>query len=174
MIKVNGAVGAAAVSLLAAMTTSCATRTATGGGPASADVSTTPPPPSLVDGGDISLGALDGAAIPKGECGMVLWTLESERPTAIFRYVAGETAELSVNGSRREFALQQREGASGFGVFERQDFVADKGMKASVSVTFGLGFDGGAYLERGVISVTDANGWKLVTPAAGIAGCRSK
>lgn len=125
-------------------------------------------------GGDLTLGAIKQPAIPKGACGMILWTLESERPTPIFRYVDGKSAEMTINGTAKEFQLERRDGASGFGVFEQQDFLAEGGLSVKVAVAFGLGFDGGSYLERGVISITDATGWKLVTPAAGIAGCRAK
>jgi hypothetical protein len=40
-------------------------------------------------------------------------------------------------------------------------------------VRFSLGFDGGVYLERGLIVVEALDGWRTVAPSAGLAGCRS-
>lgn len=118
------------------------------------------------------LTALPDSALPKGKCGMILWTLESERPSPVLRYVAGEKAEIAINGAPAALTLEDVSGASGFGVFESQTFTNEAGLSAAVTFRFGLGFDGGSYLERGLISVEADNGWRIVAPAAGIAGCR--
>lgn len=114
------------------------------------------------------------SALPPGECGMVLWTLDENRPTPIFRYVAGKQAEIALDGARVKLARTDQSGASGFGVFERQEFSAADGMKVAVEAKFSLGFDGGSYLERGLVTVETPGGWRTVAPAAGLAGCRSK
>lgn len=122
---------------------------------------------------EIAIGALSDSTLPEGECGMVLWTLEAEQPTPIFRFVAGEGGSARLNGKEVKFLRTAASGAAGFGVSEEQSFDAE-GVKASVKVRFGLGFDGGVYLERGLFTVETADGWRSVIPAAGIAGCRSK
>jgi hypothetical protein len=122
---------------------------------------------------DLMVGALAESALPRGKCGMVLWTLEADRPTPIFRLAAGEPAEIMLGGKLTKFAMTQATGASGYGVSEEQRFVAD-GLNATVKVRFGLGFDGGAYLERGLLTIEAEDGWRSVIPAAGIAGCRQK
>jgi hypothetical protein len=124
-------------------------------------------------GGGMTLGALQEAAIPKGECGMILWTLESQRPTAIFRMTVGRGGDLVVNGKKVSLALSEIGGASAVGVFEDTS-LAGEGLVVSVKARFGLGFDGGAYLEQGLLTVEDADGWRTVVPAAGVAGCRAK
>jgi hypothetical protein len=118
-------------------------------------------------------GALPDAALPKGGCGMVLWTLDVERPIPVFRAVSQAGAEIVIDGRLRALQLEEAEGGSGFGVHEIQKF-SGEGLTVSVRVRFGLGFDGGAYLERGLVSIEKADGWKTVIPAAGIAGCRGK
>lgn len=124
-------------------------------------------------GGDVVIGALVDASLPKGECGMILWTLEENQPAPILRVTSGKGAEMVVNGASVKFALTDTAGAAGFGVFEDQSFSAE-GLSASVKVRFGLGFDGGSYLERGLVTLESAAGWRAVVPAAGVAGCRSK
>jgi len=118
------------------------------------------------------LTAIADAKIPAGECGFLLWTLDAERPLPIMKYVAGKRAAIALKGEAMSLDLTESRGASGFGVFEESEFHNDQGLRVSVSMEFGFGFDGGSYLQRGVISVERANGWRSVTPAAGIAGCR--
>ncbi len=124
-----------------------------------------------VGAGDIIVGALPEPAVPKGECGMVLWTLESDQPTPIFRFVAGKGADIVLNGKLTPLSATDSDGVSGFGVYEETRYVAGD-VAATVKVRFGLGFEGGSYLERGLLTIETASGWKSVIPAAGIAGCR--
>lgn len=123
--------------------------------------------------GDIIVGALIDPSLPAGGCGMILWTLEENQPAAILRVTSGKGAEMSVNGANVKFAITETSGAAGFGVFENQTLTAE-GLIASVKVRFGLGFDGGSYLERGLVTIESASGWRTVIPAAGVAGCRTK
>lgn len=130
--------------------------------------------PSGYTDGSFVLTSLGESALPAGKCGMILWTLDANAPTRILRYVSGENAVIAVNGAPVTLSLAETAGGSNYGVFERQVFVGGAGYDASVDVEFGLGFDGGAYLERGLITVRSSSGWEIVAPAAGIAGCRSK
>ena len=115
------------------------------------------------------------SSLPAGECGMILWTLEDNRPEPIFRYVAGQSATLAVNGTPVELIRQQAEGARAFGIAEAQAFTDEtQALQVTVASQIGLGFDGGAYLERGLITIENKQGWRTVTPAAGIAGCRAQ
>jgi hypothetical protein len=135
-----------------------------------------------IDEGPLSLGSENGAAglrplqeasLPSGECGMILWTLEGARPSAIFRFISGKQAEMNVLGRPVSFERVDYDGAGDFGVYEQQLFRSDDGLEVEIASRFGLGFNGGAYLERGLIKLRDNDGWSIVAPAAGIAGCRS-
>lgn len=118
------------------------------------------------------LAAIPEPFVPKGACGMVLWTAEGERPSPVFRYVSEKIAEVNLNGRLVRLSRTTFNGASGFGVFETQQFISDDGITASVTVRFAQGFDGGAYLERGLVTLESVEGWRSVIPAAGLAGCR--
>ena len=128
--------------------------------------------PLTLANGDQTLGALQQANIPEKSCGMILWTLEAQRPSAIFRFVVGESGEVVIGGRLMSLARVDVSGASDFGVSENQIFTNEEGVEVEITSRFGLGFDGGAYIERGLIKVRDASGWSIVAPAAGIAGCR--
>jgi hypothetical protein len=105
---------------------------------------------------------------------MVLWTLDEERPAPIFRYISGKEADIVIGGKATRLTRSDMSGATGFGVAERQTFVVDEGgLTLRVEAQFSLGFDGGSYLQRGVIAIESAGGWKTVVPSAGIAGCRA-
>ena len=138
-----------------------------------ASVAPEPAGPVTLAESDQTLGALQQANIPDKSCGMILWTLEAQRPSAIFRFIVGEAGEVVLGGRTVLLTRVEQSGASGFGVFENQRFQNDEGVEVEIASRFGLGFDGGAYIERGLIKVRDASGWSIVAPAAGIAGCRS-
>ena len=140
------------------------------------------PQQARTDEGPLSLGSENGAAglrplqeasLPAGECGMILWTLEGARPAAIFRFVSGKQAEMNVQGRPVKFERIDHDGAGDYGVFEQQSFRSADGLEVEIASRFGLSFNGGAYLERGLIKLRDNDGWSIVAPAAGIAGCRS-
>lgn len=131
------------------------------------------PEGAFADAGGMTLGALEDAALQKGSCGMILWTLEAQRPMPIFRMTAGKAAEIVLNGKKVSLALADVGGASAFGVFEEAGMTGE-GVVANVRARFGLGFDGGIYVERGLLTVETADGWRSVVPAAGVAGCRAK
>ncbi|WDI31240.1 hypothetical protein PUV54_14915 [Hyphococcus flavus] len=119
------------------------------------------------------LGPIQNAALPEKKCGMVLWTLEGTRPSAIFRFVSGEQAEINLAGQNVLLERVDFSGASGFGVYEQQTFRSHEGIEIEISARFGLDFANGAYLERGLIKLNDQEGWSMVAPTAGIAGCRT-
>lgn len=118
------------------------------------------------------LGALSQSAVPPESCGMILWTVSSQRPVPVFRFISGEKGEIQFGGRPLELTLMNVSGDSGFGVFENHTFQSPDGLVVEVSTEFGVGFAGGVYLENGVIRLRDASGWSAVTPAAGVAGCR--
>lgn len=120
------------------------------------------------------LAAIPDAAIPAGECGMILWTLDEQAPRPVFRHIIGKGATAALDGEPSQFDLVDSGGLSRFGISERQVFRRADGLSANVRVEFGLGFDGGSYLERGIITIESAGGWRAVTPTAGLVGCRRK
>lgn len=124
----------------------------------------------------VTLGALSNPTLPNGACGMLLWTTEGEAaaPVLIFRYVSGGGAQANVNGKTIELARTETAGSSGFGVAERQTFTSGAGLTIETSVTFGSAFDGGVWLQNGFVAAQTADGWRMIAPSAGIAGCRAK
>ena len=91
----------------------------------------------------------------------------------MFRFVSGKKAEINIAGKPVELTRTDYDGAAGFGIFERQVFLGPDGVTVEVSARFGLGFPGGSYLEQGLVKVSDHNGWSMVSPTAGIAGCKN-
>ena len=123
--------------------------------------------------GGLALGALAEPGLPKGECGMVLWTLEESRPAPILRYIAGKSADIVIGRAPAVLTLVEASGRSEFGVSEHQVFTTADRRRVKVDVAFGVGFDGGTYLERGLVTVETPDGWSNVAPSAGLAGCRA-
>ncbi len=120
-----------------------------------------------------TLGALTETQLPDRSCGMILWTLDANRPSPVFRYVSGKEAEIVINDMPIAFTRVGGRGDSGFGIYQYQEFESETGLRLEVSSQFGAEFDGGSYLEQGLVKVHAPDGWSIVAPAAGIAGCRS-
>ncbi len=120
-----------------------------------------------------ALTGLASSLLPGGTCGMVLWTLDANRPVPVLRYVAGKAGEFRINGVPHELIQVDSSGQSEFGVSSDQRYAAGKDITVNVEIVFGQGFDGGTYIERGVIRVDKPDLGTLVTPVAGLAGCRS-
>ena len=127
--------------------------------------------PPTVDAPEI--GRIPEGALPAGECGMLLWTVEAEQPALIFRSVVGEGALMTIDGAPIELALTSAAGDARFGVSANEAFLGAAGVVVEVGVTFGLAFDGGSYVEKGRLIVRGADGWERVAPVAGLAGCRA-
>ncbi len=159
-----------ALAALVVLTAACAT---TGGGAGAAKAGNGLPL-SLAgdDGAQKGLGPLADPVLPESKCGMLLWTLEGARPAAIFRFVSGGEAEINFSGRPVILSLAEFSGASGYGVYEKQRFTSAEGLQMEITARFGLEFNNGAYLEKGLIRITDSAGWSMVAPTAGIAGCR--
>ena len=159
-----------------ALTGACATTGTSSGSPAGAKASrnTESAPLDLASSDFASQGlrAVSDGRIPSKECGMVLWSLEGTRPAAVFQFVSGKNAEVNIAGNPVRLTRTDYSGAAGFGVYERQYFESAEGVSIEVTARFGLEFSDGAYLEQGLIKISDSAGWSMVTPAAGIAGCR--
>lgn len=166
---------AVSIALSVMVLAGCATTTPKTGSQTKASDQRVAGPLSLADDDVVTngFGALADASLPAKECGMVLWTLEGSRPAAVFRYVTGKDAMINLGGADVTLERIDYNGASGYGVYERQQFQSADGIVVEVSAKFGLGFSGGSYLEQGVVKVTDSGGWSMVSPTAGIAGCRN-
>lgn len=120
-----------------------------------------------------TLSALYDSKLPERSCGMILWTLDAQRPSPVFRYIVGEQANIVVGGVDMQLVRTRATGESVFGIFQNQEFESVDGVRMEVTSRLGSGFDGGVYLERGLVKVYAPDGWSIVAPAAGIAGCRS-
>ncbi len=120
------------------------------------------------------LTSINRSTLPKGTCGMVLWTLDANRPIPVLQYSQAENGELRLNNIPYELIRIDAQGDGAFGIFKNQTFAAGADIRVHVDLSFGQGFDGGTYLERGVIKVEQPDNLTLITPVAGIAGCRSK
>lgn len=121
--------------------------------------------------------ALSERNLEAGQCGMLLWTLDDGEPVMIFRNVSGKSAEMVIDGEKQKLDLVEETGERRFGVSARQQYTIEPDTPGEtlvrVDATFGLPFDGGVYIEEGVISLRNFFGWERVTPVAGLAGCRA-
>ncbi|MGV6801446.1 MAG: hypothetical protein ACWA5L_05935 [bacterium] len=111
--------------------------------------------------------------LPSGKCGMMLWTLNQDQPIFIFQAIVGEGAQMVLDGQLTNLTLVNQAGDMRHNVATKQDYHAnDPAVDISLESEFGLRFEGGSYVEHGILSLSNEQGWERVTPVAGLAGCR--
>lgn len=112
-----------------------------------------------------------------GQCGMLLWTASGGSPILVFRNLDGQSAEMIIDGETTRMDLVEASGAKRYGVSTNQLFTIEPGTpgetRVSVEASFGIPFEGGNYVEEGIITLRNFFGWERVTPVAGLVGCRA-
>ncbi|ADM09782.1 hypothetical protein PB2503_08634 [Parvularcula bermudensis HTCC2503] len=123
------------------------------------------------------LDALGRYSIPQGRCGLVLWTLAAGKAVPVFQSISGGETTMKIEGTPVLLLQTGQAGEARVGIPAFQTFEAMTPSNGRVDIetraAWGVGFPGGAYVERGTITLTGENGWKRVLPIAGIAGCRA-
>lgn len=155
----------------------CAT---TGGQDAEQQGQVGPGGPLLADSEAPDPGVLTSADIPKGRCGMILWTRSGASTVPIFRSVDDGQASMVIDGAPVTLTLTGRGGESRLGIPAVQRFAGtlpatneDGGpVEVTVRAVWGLPFPAGAYVQDAALTVQGADGWSRVVPTAGIAGCK--
>ena len=122
-------------------------------------------------------GALTTDNLEPGTCGMLLWALEGTKPQLVFRHTDNGAAQMMIGGEPVRLELIDSGGEQRYGIAARQVFVlaqnAAEATEVRVNAVFGIPFDGGTYVEKGLITLRNSDGWERVTPVAGLAGCRA-
>ncbi|WOI54378.1 hypothetical protein [Parvularcula sp. LCG005] len=122
------------------------------------------------------LGALPTYGIPRGRCGMILYTLSGSKSLPVFRSTDEGRGLVEINGALTELSLVGRGGETRMAVPSSQYFRGQQADGTEVTVaavtSWGTSFPSGSYVEAGTLTITAADGWSRVLPVAGIAGCR--
>ncbi|MEO1657666.1 MAG: hypothetical protein AAFR65_08085 [Pseudomonadota bacterium] len=148
--------------------------------PKRSDNSTKPAPPAPVrtvytEAPDPS--PLANSAIPRGQCGMILWSQMGSQTVPIFRSVGITQASMTLENEPVNLVLAQQSGMLRLGMGDSQDFITGASNSGAVGAKlrfdWGQPFPGGSYVQRGTLTVSGADGWERVMPVAGIAGCKS-
>lgn len=124
------------------------------------------------------LGALGTAyAMPRGRCGMILYTAASGRSVPVFRSLDDATGVMEIDGELVSLDLVASRGEMRAGQGARQTYHARSRAAGEVVIdvdaVWGTPFPGGTYVERGLVTLTAGDGWRRVLPVAGIAGCKA-
>ncbi|MCI5043569.1 MAG: hypothetical protein MRY72_02635 [Aquisalinus sp.] len=120
--------------------------------------------------------ALPVTSLPPGQCGMLLWTLDEREPVLVFRAIEGQGAEMIIEGQSTQLNLTSQSGESRYGITSTQQYTALAANadinSINVDAFFGLAFENGVYVENGLITLTNNQGWERLLPVAGLTGCR--
>ena len=107
-----------------------------------------------------------------GECGLFLWS-QTDTTKFIFFSKALSGAATFAQGETPMSLIQV--GASGniFGQFNTSTtYIADDGRELVLEVVPGEMMNGGQRVERGLITLTDKEGWLTKLPVLGVRACQ--
>lgn len=127
-----------------------------------------------VDAGVVRFQPLEPQPMTPGACGLFLWAQTAQQPILVLAAFA-PPAEARVKLRDREMILRRTtaEGEARHGHYETQTF-SDGRLTLVVDVEFGAApMQGGARIDRGVIRVTDREGWQAIVPVGGLVGCEA-
>lgn len=131
--------------------------------------------PGVVDAGAMAFEALDPQPLPAGACGMFLWARSAGEPVFILAaFAQPPEARVKLQGRERRLVRSAAEGAAASGHFERQTYT-DGRLTLTVDVNFDTDrrIVDGVAIERGVIRVSDRDGWQTIIPVGGLVACES-
>ncbi|MEM8988532.1 MAG: hypothetical protein AAGC95_17605 [Pseudomonadota bacterium] len=137
-----------------------------------------PARPSPPASGDLSdegfrLAELPPRQMAPGECGMFLWSLPPQPRLVYFSGDDRRGAVMNIAGAEVRFARTEVSGDAFFQQYSEQSFVSPTEMRLDVSVALGEETASGLTLPSGALRLSQANGWEMVAPVTGIAGCRN-
>ncbi len=131
--------------------------------------------PGIVDAGSMAFEALDPQPLTAGSCGMFLWARSGGEPVFVMAaFARPPEARVKLRGRERQLTRSAAEGAAISGHFERQTYT-DGRLTLTVDVTFDTArrIVDGAAIERGVIRVSDREGWETIIPVGGLVACKN-
>ena len=110
--------------------------------------------------------------LPAGECGLFLWS-KTDLTKFIFYTKALSDEALFAQGETPITLFRTSAGGSIFGQFNtRMRYQSVDGRKLELEIVPGDILDGGQRIERGLLSLTDSEGWQTKLPVLGVRACQ--
>ncbi len=135
------------------------------------------PMPTAVKSANPDSGALFGVLPPRklatGECGMFLWSRNTERALVFFGKDSG-VARAMISGHEVDLMRAAVDGREAFGQFENQTYaVGNERLQIDVKFEHRDGMGRGVIIQPGTLTLINGDGWQTILPVAGIVACQS-
>jgi len=109
-----------------------------------------------------------------GDCGLFLWSQTDVSKFIFFSRALSGTATFA-QGELPIVLTQTTAGGDIFGQFNTNaDYVAEDGRSLKLAVVPGEILDGGQRIERGLLTMTDRDGWETKLPVLGVRACKQE
>ncbi len=109
-----------------------------------------------------------------GDCGLFLWSQTDVSKFIFFSQALSGVATFA-QGEIPIIMSQTTAGGDIFGQFNtRMGFQAEDGRQLAVSIEAGELLDGGQRIERGLLTMTDRQGWETKLPVLGVRACQQE
>lgn len=116
--------------------------------------------------------ALSARNLAAGQCGLFLFTRTDPARLIFFYSADSESAAFHDGQAEYDLSLEAANGALFGQFFTQMAFSAPNGQNISVTYKAGAAMNGGARINSGRIIVTDAEGWEVIIPIAGVRACQ--
>lgn len=119
------------------------------------------------------VGALDRQELKEGECALFLWAALPQRRLVLFQRADVPSAEMRIDGVLVTLNRSRAEGEPLFGIFPDQS-LAEGRISVTLSITRERlqTITKGAVVRQASLNVSDASGWSVITPVAGLISCQ--
>jgi len=119
------------------------------------------------------IGTLAPRQLTAGTCGLFLWVRSSQRKLIFFAEATPGAGSMMFDNAPIQLTRTLADGASAFGHFARQEFVAD-GLDVRLDLTLDAreGMTDGVAVPQGSMRVEQSDGWQIVLPVGGLIACQ--
>lgn len=121
---------------------------------------------------DARIGELPAQRLTSGDCGIFLWSRTPERRLLFFAKSRDGVSRMMIDGREQDIPRTAFGGDNVMGQSAQQTYTW-RDIRVDVAVTFDRrpGFERGAVVPQGTLTVTNRDGWDYVMPVGGLIAC---
>lgn len=121
---------------------------------------------------ELSSDQLSPRSLKPGECGLFVWTADSQKRLVLFSDSKKEQAVWQKGGAETQLSITQKSGVVQFSQYPIQTLRSASGDVLNLRLRDAQRIDSGARYKGGVLSVTSGDEWERVIPVVALAGCQ--
>ncbi len=118
------------------------------------------------------LKGLSGRVLAPNECGLFVWTADSNKQFILFGQSQKARASWLSPSGEIVLGVKSQSGAPSQGQYPQQIFATQTGGAIKLDLRSPQTIENGTRYQAGTLSRPDAQGWERVTPVVGLSACK--